>query len=284
MLMMLLFFCVDFQAAVIQSAAACRAPRRSCCPRAGAWWETPRETPAATRAMRTWRMVMIALHSLDHHYPRPPPPSLGLAVVPQRLLRPFFPFCGPPTPPLLHLLPCFSNTSPMSLLWTSAPPSQNSHLIPPLVWVLQRITPYTFLTSAVLSLHFSSPLFPSCRRSVSSVPKSSCNWEGARSKTTKPSPPHKAGSTEGEIVPSAQNCSDESTLAAQSRTQIPSSYTCGCKADKRISEGWWSWAQTVFILSVFFWYRKTSLQSSMSVKCLFIFLFCCFFFFAVVIL
>ena len=149
MLMMLLFLCVYFQAAAIQSAAACRALRRSCCPRAGAWWETPRGTPAATRAMRTWRMVMIALHSLDHHhYPSPPPPgvrpSLGLAVVPRRLLRPFFPFCGPnlcsisrhasPTP---H--PCLS-----SGLVPPPPKKENSNLIPPLVWVLQRITPIHF--------------------------------------------------------------------------------------------------------------------------------------------
>lgn len=64
-------FFLYFQAAVIQSAAACRAPRRSCCLRAKAWWETPHATPGATRAMRTWKMVMIASLSLVQHYPTP---------------------------------------------------------------------------------------------------------------------------------------------------------------------------------------------------------------------
>lgn len=61
-----------FQAAVIRSAAACRAPRRSCCRKVGAWWETPRETPAATRATRTWRTVMMAFLSPDHRGPKLP--------------------------------------------------------------------------------------------------------------------------------------------------------------------------------------------------------------------
>ena len=81
------------QAAVIRSAAACRAPRRSCSLRDGAWWETPRGTPAATRATRTWRMVMTALLSLDQHYLKDHwelaqlRPSLCLAVTPS---PPFF--------------------------------------------------------------------------------------------------------------------------------------------------------------------------------------------------
>lgn len=101
-------FCISlyFQAAVIQSAAACRAPRRSCCLKVGAWWETPRETLGATRAMRTWRMVMMALLSLDHQDPRlrPSPPS-PFSCVGLRLCSISCHFC---------------NTSPISLLWTNA--------------------------------------------------------------------------------------------------------------------------------------------------------------------
>lgn len=109
----------------------------------------------------------------------------------------------------------------------------------------------------------SLPFFPSCRLTISSVPKSCCNWEGARSETAKPSPPHNAGSTEGGSLPNAQNCSDENKLTSQSWTQIPSSSTWGCEADRRISGGWFG-APNIFSLSGLI--KKKSLQSSMSIN------------------
>lgn len=161
---------------------------------------------------------------------------------------------------LLH-----SNTPPIPLLWTQHLPIKQLLLLPHLPRNLSCAHLYPFslgaaekeplVTSDILIFNYSftplsSPLFPFYRHSVSSASKSACSWKGARPQTTKPSPAHIAGNTEGETLPNAQNCSDENKLAAQSRTQIPSSPTCGFKTDRRMP-GRRLWAQRIFLLSVF---------------------------------
>lgn len=164
------------------------------------------------------------------------------------------------------------NTLTISLLWTIAclricPETPYSPFLEKQSPIPSDAFYYTFTP-------LSSLLFSSCRHSVPSVPKPTCNWEEARPQTTKPSPPHNAGSTEGEPLPNAQNCSDENKLTAQSRTQVPSSLTCALTTDRRIP-GRWLRAQRVFLLSVL------SLQSSMSGNACGVF-FLLSFFFAVV--
>lgn len=139
------------QAAVIRNGVASRAPRRSCCLRGGAWWETPLETLDAMRAVRTWRMVMAAL--CRALLPMTPPVGINLwkstlTVAPQ----------------WLHLFPsllltpslCFCNSSLVFHLWISQ--SDNSfgchfcyktpHAFTPPAWVLCRI-----LYALLLSCH-----------------------------------------------------------------------------------------------------------------------------------
>lgn len=109
----------------------------------------------------------------------------------------------------------------------------------------------------------SSPLFSSYRHSLPSVPKSTCNWEGAKPQTTKPSPPHNAGNTERDTLPNAQNCSEENKITACSWTLLPNCLTCGREACRWIP-GRWLWAHRIFLLSVFF-NLDINLQRSMPV-------------------
>lgn len=71
------------------------------------------------------------------------------------------------------------------------------------------------------SFFFLHPSLPSRRRSLSPVPQSRC--KRGRSEAAEPGPARRAGSAEGEKLPHAQNRSHQTKLAAQSRTQIPSS-------------------------------------------------------------
>lgn len=81
------------------------------------------------------------------------------------------------------------------------------------------------------------------------MPKSSCNWEGAKPQTAKPSPPHNTGNTEGDALPNAQNRSEENKITAHSWTLLPNCLTCGRKACRWI-RGRRLWAQRIFLLSV----------------------------------
>ena len=68
--------CALQEAATQSAAVSPEAPRRSCSWTGAASRETPRGTPAATRATRTWRMVMTAWVA-GEHCPAPlPHPSL----------------------------------------------------------------------------------------------------------------------------------------------------------------------------------------------------------------
>lgn len=136
--------------------------------------------------------------------------------------------------PNSSLITCISSV--ISLLWTSQSkgspfPAREPPPFPPPAWVEALFTS-RLCCSPVPPLP--SPFFPSCRQSV----PSRCSQEGARPKSAKPSPTHNAVRTEGGWgLPSADKCSNESKLASQSRTQIPSSSSRGGEADRRISPG-----------------------------------------------
>lgn len=73
--------CRDLQEAAIRREAAILGPRRRSCSWTGvASWETPHETQAAMRVMRTWRMVMTAWVAPKHYSLRLRHPSLERRV------------------------------------------------------------------------------------------------------------------------------------------------------------------------------------------------------------
>lgn len=155
----------------------------------------------------------------------------------------------------------YLNTLTISLLWISI------YLRAPLA-TLSALPSSNLYKALIHFRHFycactlSSPLFSSYRHSLSSVPKSSCNWEGAKPQTTKPSPPHNTGNTEGDALPNAQNRSEENKITAHSWTLLPNCLTCGRKACRWI-RGRRLWAQRIFLLSVS--NPDINLQSSLSV-------------------